>query len=436
MLETKTFTKDRISYNVFEYLIALSFLLDGRFIWLVGKQDTSMRSNLLWLMLIVSVIVCIYLYRYVRKDDLSNCIWTVLILSSYLLFYLILQSNNRTMFIKLFISVLVLVVFYYLCCLDKNIPSVLEKYENLVIIIAIISLIIWFMGSIMGIIKPSSSVLSYWTGKPILTKSYYGLYYETQTTINRIFGSQIIRNSAIFTEAPMANMHFCIALLIEMFLKDNVSKKKSIILITAIASTFSVVGYSLVLGTIILKKMISNHKSRLLNFIKYCIMPIAIIFMSIIIYRLISSKLSTYSGSYRIDDYIVCYKAWKKNILLGAGIGNDEYIKLFMGAWRAVNTGLSNSVLQILAHGGLYIGILYFLIFFLGFKDSIESKNKEKLVFIIFLLALLSVVIFSYQYITIFMIIHIYVTSARKQKSNINEDKNVLRVGEKLYEEI
>lgn len=414
MLETKTFSTDRISYNVFEYFVALSFLLDGRFIWLVEKQDTSMRSNLLWFMLITSVIMCIYFYRYIKKDNLSNCIWTVFILSIYLLFYLILQSNNRTMFIKFFISVIVLVVFYYLCCLDKNIPSVLEKYENLVIIIAIISLIVWFMGSIMGIIKPSSSVLSYWTGNPVVTKSYYGLYYETQMTINRILGSQIIRNSAIFTEAPMANMHFCIALLIEMFLKDNTSKRKSIILIIAIASTFSVVGYSLVLGIIILKKLMSKQKSRLLNFIKYCIMPIAIIFISIIIYGLISSKLSTYSGSYRIDDYIVCYKAWKENILLGGGIGNDEYIKAFMGAWRSENTGLSNSVLQILAHGGLYIGILYFLIFFLGFKDSIENKNKEKLLFTIFLLALLSVVIFTYQYITIFMIIHIYVTSTRK----------------------
>lgn len=414
MLETKTFSTDRISYNVFEYFVALSFLLDGRFIWLVEKQDTSMRSNLLWFMLITSVIMCIYFYRYIKKDNLSNCIWTVFILSIYLLFYLILQSNNRTMFIKFFISLIVLVVFYYLCCLDKNIPSVLEKYENLVIIIAIISLIVWFMGSIMGIIKPSSSVLSYWTGNPVVTKSYYGLYYETQMTINRILGSQIIRNSAIFTEAPMANMHFCIALLIEMFLKDNTSKRKSIILIIAIASTFSVVGYSLVLGIIILKKLMSKQKSRLLNFIKYCIMPIAIIFISIIIYGLISSKLSTYSGSYRIDDYIVCYKAWKENILLGGGIGNDEYIKAFMGAWRSENTGLSNSVLQILAHGGLYIGILYFLIFFLGFKDSIENKNKEKLLFTIFLLALLSVVIFTYQYITIFMIIHIYVTSTRK----------------------
>lgn len=414
MLETKTFSTDRISYNVFEYFVALSFLLDGRFIWLVEKQDTSMRSNLLWFMLIISVIMCIYFYRYIKKDNLSNCIWTVFILSIYLLFYLILQSNNRTMFIKFFISLIVLVVFYYLCCLDKNIPSVLEKYENLVIIIAIISLIVWFMGSIMGIIKPSSSVLSYWTGNPVVTKSYYGLYYETQMTINRILGSQIIRNSAIFTEAPMANMHFCIALLIEMFLKDNTSKRKSIILIIAIASTFSVVGYSLVLGIIILKKLMSKQKSRLLNFIKYCIMPIAIIFISIIIYGLISSKLSTYSGSYRIDDYIVCYKAWKENILLGGGIGNDEYIKAFMGAWRSENTGLSNSVLQILAHGGLYIGILYFLIFFLGFKDSIENKNKEKLLFTIFLLALLSVVIFTYQYITIFMIIHIYVTSTRK----------------------
>ena len=414
MLETKTFSIDRISYNVFEYFVALSFLLDGRFIWLVEKQDTSMRSNLLWFMLIISVIMCIYFYRYIKKDNLSNCIWTVFILSIYLLFYLILQSNNRTMFIKFFISVIVLVVFYYLCCLDKNIPSVLEKYENLVIIIAIISLIVWFMGSIMGIIKPSSSVLSYWTGNPVVTKSYYGLYYETQMTINRILGSQIIRNSAIFTEAPMANMHFCIALLIEMFLKDNTSKRKSIILIIAIASTFSVVGYSLVLGIIILKKLMSKQKSRLLNFIKYCIMPIAIIFISIIIYGLISSKLSTYSGSYRIDDYIVCYKAWKENIPLGGGIGNDEYIKAFMGAWRSENTGLSNSVLQILAHGGLYLGILYFLIFFLGFKDSIENKNKEKLIFEICLLALLSVVIFTYQYITIFMIIHIYVTSTRK----------------------
>lgn len=420
MFQVKQNSINRILYNFFEYLVALSLLLDGRFIWLVGDKDVSQRSNILLLILITSIMMCILFKRYIRKVNFNSCISIIFILSFYLLFYLILQNNNRISFIKLFITIIMIIIFYYLCCREENIPTVLLKYKNLVVIISIISLIIWFMGSIMNIINPSNTVISYWTGTAMPINTYYGLYYETQVTINNILGHQLIRNSAIFTEAPMANMHFCIAFLIEMFFCEKSSKTKCIILVTAIISTFSVVGYSLVIGVIMLKKLISNEKNIILQYLKYFIAPIAMVSIGIIVYFLIANKLSTYSGSYRIDDYIVCLKAWKENVVLGAGIDNDEYIRMFMGAWRSDNRGLSNSVLQILAHGGMYIGILYFYVFFLGIIRFIKYKNKEMILFTIFFLALLTVVIFTYQYLTIFILVYIYELSDRKNNNIVN----------------
>jgi O-antigen ligase len=119
-------------------------------------------------------------------------------------------------------------------------------------------------------------------------------------------------------------------------------------------------------------------------------------------------KLGTDSGSVRLDDFKVGYNAWKSNPLFGAGIGNDKYIQSHMSSSRMYNIGFSNSIFQILAHGGLYLALLYFIPLFVGVKQAIKNKNITNMVFVISILYLVTFTIFSYQYLLFYLLIFIW----------------------------
>ena len=76
-----------------------------------------------------------------------------------------------------------------------------------------------------------------------------------------------------------------------------------------------------------------------------------------------------------------------------------------MGAWRSYNTGFSNSPMQILAHCGLYIGIIYIILFCLAVKNAIEIHNLDFFIYVVMFIFLFTIILVSYQYIVVFILI-------------------------------
>ena len=76
-----------------------------------------------------------------------------------------------------------------------------------------------------------------------------------------------------------------------------------------------------------------------------------------------------------------------------------------MGNWRTFNTGFSNSLMDLLSGGGLYLTVGYFLCFGRGIFINIHIKNWNKFWFTILTLYLFILIIFTYSYILIFILI-------------------------------
>ena len=137
------------------------------------------------------------------------------------------------------------------------------------------------------------------------------------------------------------------------------------------------------------------------------LLPITVILITLIAFILLNEKLNFDSGSssIRLDDYEVGFSAWLDHPIWGLGINSTYLLKQYMGNWRTFNTGFSNSLMDLLSGGGLYLTIGYIFCFIRGIFASVKLRNWDKLLFILFVIYLFVLTIFTYSYILIFMLI-------------------------------
>lgn len=65
---------------------------------------------------------------------------------------------------------------------NGNVADLLVCFKNIMLFVAVISLIFWFAGSVFEIIQPTGTSLTNWTGNnnQTIMKSYFGVYYSYQ----------------------------------------------------------------------------------------------------------------------------------------------------------------------------------------------------------------------------------------------------------------
>ncbi|MCM1904503.1 hypothetical protein, partial [Blautia sp. MB18-30] len=232
----------------------------------------------------------------------------------------------------------------------ENYPSIFEKYINIMVVIGIISIVIWLMGSVFHVISPNMAISTTWTstGKPITVPGYWGIQFERQISDIFSFLGVSVRNSSFFAEAPMASFNFSIALLLELLVIERKKHKYKIItLILAILTTFASTGYLIVIGILGYGYFKYKPKKMGMKIIKIFIIPIVVGVFGIFIIILVLQKLGTSSGNIRVEDFVIGYNIWRKYAIWGCGYENNDLIKTYFSISRT-NMGFSNSLTQIL----------------------------------------------------------------------------------------
>lgn len=403
-VNSKTFFRNGI-----EYIIAFIILINCRTMWTNGISSNSVNEKLFYLLIAVGILDIILSFGKQNNTEFNKLIYLSILIGIYLGIYLCFSSYQPTK--KWGLQLLaVVIVFLWIVNLNSTadqISTILIKYKNIVVAVAVISLFFWLFGSTFHIIKPSGTFASMWAsfnGYPVPVLSYYNLYYEPSVTVQLGSFLQLQRNAAIFTEAPMASLNFSIAYLICEYLDDNVKWQK-IILGIGICTTFSTTGMILLL-IIFLYNFITSKNTLS---IKMAFLPIIFLVVIAFIYILISSRMSNdiraMSTNMRLDDYTAGFQVWKSSPIFGVGLQNNDQIKQFMGNWRSFNTGFSNSIMELLANGGLYLFGGYIFCFVKGMKNSLNLHNRKKMLFIISVFYLFVTTIFTYTYILFFILI-------------------------------
>ncbi|WP_146868210.1 O-antigen ligase family protein [Clostridium butyricum] len=262
----------------------------------------------------------------------------------------------------------------------------------------------YIFGSVLKVVSANSDILLRW-GTDRYVSSYHNLYYETQT-IN-IFGKQIIRNTGIFTEAPMYAFNLCISLSVEVFIRKKQKNKKIIVLLFTILTTFSTTG--IVVSLLIISINLINSRKNYGLLKKMClylfVMILMISSMFFINYKVIQSKDIYGSYSIRMDDIKVGIEAWKDNIIMGKGYNRYDLVQQYMSINdRGNDIGGSNGIMKILPEGGIYLLSIYIFPLVIALVYSIKYRVKNVIIFETILVILLININVPYRFIMIYFL--------------------------------
>lgn len=396
----------KIIFELLQYVIVFLLIINCRSMYL-SLTTTPKKLPTLILCTTLLAIACSFLVneKNFSLKSLKNLGLSCSFFICYFMIYLLFQNVNQKAALKS--MVVFFAIFVYVKLLDNNnISKLLKKYSDIMFIIAIISLILWVCGPMLSLIKPSGKVWSLWSesGNPVRINNYYYLLFESQESSLAGIIDKMVRNTAIFTEAPMASYHFMLAFFLEICFEDRIRRGKCVVFGLAVVTTLSVTGYVVLIAYLIMRLAKYKPNKNYMYVLKIIIF-IAIAIVGIwAIYYLFVAKSETKSGSMRKDDFIVCFKTWVNYPIFGCGIGNNKVIASYMSYWRTNKQGLANSPGQILAQGGLWIFVLYFYGIFKPFVKALKNKDRNMVLFIVMYSFMFLVTVVSYSYLTFYVI--------------------------------
>ncbi len=384
------------------YLLAVTLVFEMRSVWTAMPKYS--RINDLLLMALVGATVVYVIFRKHYTKHFINGIITTAALCAYLFLYYFYDEYKSDAFPKMVLRICTICLLCF-AMREEHKQKLYEIIENIILVIAVVSLAFWFVGSILGLIQPSGIEYTIWSstdGSEVPINNYYHLYFETQ--YQRFFDTVFMRNSAIFTEAPMCSFMFCFAFLVELFKKKEYNVKICILLLVSIVTCISTTGYVVAIIAIFLKYLISNTgKHTVSSVLKLAIAPIVLIIIVLVMEYVFESKLQTTSGSLRVDDFVAGFKAWMLHPIMGNGYGNSNSYVYMMSTFRIDRKGFSNSLMQILAYGGLYLFAPYAGSFGLGAYRYVKKADWNNLVFICLFMVMFIFTITSFQMLPLFV---------------------------------
>lgn len=401
--------------KIFECIIAGALILSCNTMWVTLAPNDYKIKNLALILVLIGVLGAVLFSKRManRKVFWTSFIMTAAIAAILIIFILVTRFSERR-FVKDAVVFLALLFYYLLVEYKDKIPAVLRYYSNIVAVIAAVSLVCWLVFSIFKLIPPSGTELTWWNGTDHYTDvtSYYGIYFEPQ--MKWVLGEYIARNCSIFTEAPMAALHFSIAFLFNLFLKKKNYIIYAVILGLAVLTTFSATGYIICAIAIVAKlilgitgttkyRTMTPATKRMLKVI-FLVFIIAVIVVCVIIF---SRRAGGQSWNIRIEDFRATFQAWFDKPIFGNGIYNFDAVKAHFEGARATYAGFSctNSLGTILADGGIVFGCLYIGSFICAMIKAIKNREYNVLVFAVLAFIIFAVTIVAYDYIIMFIFI-------------------------------
>lgn len=368
-----------------------------------------------------------------KKSTLFLIAFLLLILT-YITLHIDYWQNNKGLFFQFFVLFFVFIPIVWIYFSIFGYRRFLIAFTNVLCAICVISLLLWIGMSVTHLISPSGYVTSYWSSNSAYLPTFHHIYFETQNF--DFLGFRLVRNSSIWPEAPMYAMVLSFGLLSEIYL--TVRKSKIVVFIIALTllttlTTSGIIVLSLLTVDFLIEKnkKISNFKMEILFLTVSLILGF---FLMIIIYLSLNLKLSSASGSIRLDDYIVGYNSFLESPWIGHGFKNVKYLMPFMdynirGYWEngmlIYNTGIANGWTQVFSDGGLLMGLIYLISFMEGIFSRSKSRNFHKFFFILFILMFILILNYSEMFL-IFMVISLVDFGNRHDRLDNNLNKKLL----------
>ena len=405
---------DRPYIKAAEYIAAACMIIQCRTVYMHLQNYGMIVNRTVWVIMMAALAVCIYRCTDRRSSLLTACGVTV-----YAAVFLAVNPVNYLRVIRCAAAVLMMLVLTGTEAGRKRAEGILRGFRDLMVIIAGVSLICWFMLSVAKILPFTGTAYMDWspTGEFAKINSFLGIYFETQWTDFTVVSA---RNSGIFVEGPMMGFACAAALMTELFMNGaepaeaDASYKgqrqrrhifKTAVLSAAVLSTMSIISYGALFLIYLTKLITAAWSGRTVSRQGKLIAAAGIAAASCLMAYFIIHKLSLPDGNTRINDFAVGFNAWLAHPFFGGGFESLEYLQQFMPEWRSFDTGFSNSPMEILAQGGIYLAVPYVYAFIKSLAQSVKFRDLNRLAATVVFAYLFTFTVVPYQYIAFFVII-------------------------------
>lgn len=388
-----------IYLTLIEYMAALFIILDGNSVW-----HAEFNSAKGFYLLLSSALFSVLLALMCHKKN--NKILPIAIITMLCLLYAFLaRGTTLSIFLPLFVIGLPsLILFFY----SDNQLDLLYKISNIIVVLSLFSILLWVAGPMLKSIQPNEIITIDW-GETKTVKGYYNLLFLIQNEDGTYLTNALWRNTSIFTEGPMLSMWLTVALLIELFFRPELSLPRLGILLTALVTTFATTGFIAFILMLAIKYFGFMFFNGKISLWKLCVVAALIIFAIFVVQILMTAKEDTGSYLIRMASYAIAFDLWLKSPILGDGYGNVS--DLFMASSSIVNSstmGFSNSIMAILATGGLWMTIIIVLPFIICLIKSFKFKNLKMLAFSIISTYLIVTTIMFLRFIMVLLVAFTY----------------------------
>ncbi|MBZ5943083.1 hypothetical protein K1W63_12195, partial [Weissella cibaria] len=199
------------------------------------------------------------------------------------------------------------VVNYLLVKLNRT-YIVLEYMSKIVTVLAVVSLIFWFLCSIVHVLNFNTSVWIDW-GQIKQVRSFHNVHFETQAVT--LMGRNIIRNTGIFCEAPMYSFDLVISLFYNLLFNRKKSNITIFILLVTILTTLSTTGILMLLYAFLVMFVYKKQSQKILIVLKNLLMIIVIPVLVVVGIVFLTMKMQTGSYLTRMDDITGLIQYWQ-----------------------------------------------------------------------------------------------------------------------------
>ena len=330
------------------------------------------------LFLIIYFLIGVTVLLIKKRSLLSKYyLFYALICISFLFIHPFLLNNLNSISINFGYALKVITFLLVISVLGYNNFS--NTYLNIIFVLSCFNLVLYFDQTFLfKLSRPLSGLLTTFDNN-VLYENYIFFVKQTISLSYENFNPDgFIKNPGIFGEGGRYQYFLNLALIINLYFYNKpILSFKSIILIISILTTFSTVGYIImvaVLGFKIIGESTENYrKLKIVLIIPFLVL---LLFSDVITTKFFLTGSNAFTSTQRrILDTIIDYNIIKEQPILGIGLGNMKAYKAYSAQYTgggSSSNGLTNYISK--------IGLLGFIITLYPFIFIDIKRKKNKII--------------------------------------------------------
>lgn len=397
----KKINNNSLLHKILQYILVFTIILECNSIY---SQIYECHLTIRLIMTVIAIISIIFL---IMSKKIKMCKPILFFIIYDILCSIIMLTNTDSfsgngIIILVFLIFLPLLLIYLSNLTKEEFKNLLTKFVNVILVLSVISLIFYILILVFKL-KPTNTIKIIWGIPYSSIDSYCNIYFNTQD-VWWITGTSLMRNTGIFSEAPMYAFILIVALIFNNLLNFENTKSnllKTMVLFITMLTTISVTGIicSIIIIAANIKKYVLDMKPCYRKWfvislvtVIICMIPIGLSFLS--------KKMNTSSAIHRNMDIEIGIDTFFESPIIGHGINHERATEIdYENGY-----GYSNAIIPVITDGGILLSVIYVMPIALLIIYGIKRRKINYLIFSLVFIILLFTTLAQYRLIMLLLI--------------------------------